>query len=51
MALPIDGPERLGEDGTMAPVEVEMTAADVVMVREGGEKKKNGSGLWYQVRL
>jgi hypothetical protein len=38
MALPIDGPERLGEDRTMALVEVETTPADVAMVREGGGK-------------
>jgi hypothetical protein len=40
MALPMDGPERLCDDGTMVPVEVETTAADVAMVREGGEKEK-----------
>jgi hypothetical protein len=45
MTLPIDGPERLGEDGTMAPLAVETIAADVAMVREGG---KNGSWLCYQ---
>jgi hypothetical protein len=37
--LPMDGPERLGDDGTMAPVEMEMTAADDAMVRVGGKEK------------
>jgi hypothetical protein len=32
-------------------VEVEMAAADVAMVREGGKTKNDGSGLWYQVEL
>jgi hypothetical protein len=50
MALPMDGPERLCDDGTMTSVEVETTAADVAMVREGGEKEKNGSWLCYQVK-
>jgi hypothetical protein len=47
MELPIDSPEKLGEDGIMALVAVETTAVDVAMVREGG---KNGSWVCYQVK-
>jgi hypothetical protein len=52
MALPMDGPERLGKAEPMAPAEEERIAADVAMGgREGGEKKERSMDLGSGTKL